>query len=140
MINELAQYLRKIPIKQWPNGDENRTQPEKHNPQQNKSSYTAGEKARMMRLICKIKENNRRGISNHDTKYMRRFYITVAVPQMLYTADLFLILQGEKRYEGVYQEAGKDTETYKLTCHRGNENCVGFSQYGMGLRTGDKRQ
>src|SRR5882724_6131615 len=68
MINELAQYLRKIPIKQWPNGDENRTQPGKHNPQQNKSSYTAGKKAGMMRLICKIKENNRRGISNHDRK------------------------------------------------------------------------
>src|SRR5882724_11907746 len=67
MIHELFQYLRKIPIKQWPNGDENRTQPGKHNPQQNKSSYTAGKKAGMMRLICKIKEINRRGISNHDT-------------------------------------------------------------------------
>ena len=64
--HELAQYLRKFSIKQWPNGDENRTQPGKHNPQQNKSCYTAGEKAGMMRLICKIKENNRRGISNHD--------------------------------------------------------------------------
>src|SRR5882724_2833849 len=40
--------------------------PGKLYPQQNKSSYTAGKKARMMRLICKIKENNRRGISNHD--------------------------------------------------------------------------
>src|SRR5882724_7848771 len=41
--------------------------PGKLYPQQNKSSYTAGKKARMMRLICKIKENDRRGISNHDT-------------------------------------------------------------------------
>src|SRR5882724_823962 len=41
--------------------------PGKLYPQQNKSSYTAGKKAGMMRLICKIKENNRRGISNHDS-------------------------------------------------------------------------
>src|SRR5882724_845370 len=40
--------------------------PGKLYPQQNKSSYTAGKKARMMRLICKTKENDRRGISNHD--------------------------------------------------------------------------
>jgi len=52
--------------------DKNRTQPGKHNPQQNKSSYTAGKEAGMMRLICKIKENNRRGISNHDRRLSKR--------------------------------------------------------------------
>src|SRR5882672_1373033 len=69
-LHEPAQYLRKIPIKYWPNGELNRTQPGKQHPQQNKSSYTAGEKARTMRLIWKAKAKikyNRRGKSNHDT-------------------------------------------------------------------------
>jgi len=34
-----------------------------------------------------------------STKYMRRFYITVAIPHMLYTAGLFLTPQTNKPRE-----------------------------------------
>src|SRR5882724_3866816 len=41
--------------------------PGTQNSQQNMSSSTAGKMTGTMRLIMKAKENNRRGISNHDT-------------------------------------------------------------------------
>ena len=36
---------------------------------------------------------NMKGVS---TKYMRRFYITISIPHMLYAADLFLTLQSRQ--------------------------------------------
>ena len=41
---------------------------------------------------CQLAKNTK-GVS---AKYMRRFYIIIAIPHMLYTADLFLTLQSSQ--------------------------------------------
>src|SRR5882724_3233727 len=56
--------------------------PGKLYPQQNKISSTAGKMARRMRLIWKIKENNRRGISNHDSNVLACILASATHPNL----------------------------------------------------------
>ena len=61
-----------------------------------------------------------------SAKYMWRLYMVVAVPRMLYMADIFLIpssrqSQGDQR---LYQEAQASTETSCFAHHRGHAHCL----------------
>src|SRR5882724_9703864 len=61
------------------------------NPQQNKSSSTAGKMTGTMRLIMKAKENNRMGISNYDSVVVCEFCKGEEVdPVVLLAVDVHL--------------------------------------------------